>query len=466
MVGPRYSKPAAPVPPAYGEQGAQPEPGAGQWKVAQPADQASKQKWWEAFGDTQLNALEQEALANNQDLKAAEARFREARALVRFNRASLFPTITTGPSIDALRNSARRPFAVSSGTSGDFILPFDLNYEVDFWGRVRRTVAAAAEEAQATEADLQTAALSLQAELAFDYFELRASDAQQKLLDDTVKSYEDALRLTRNRFEGGAAPKSDVAQAQTQLDTARAQDTDVAVQRAAYEHAIAVLAGRPPAALKLAPMALDGEPPSIPETVPSELLERRPDIAAGERRIAEANQQIGIAQAAFYPTVTLGATVGLEGSSLLNWFGWPSRFWAVGPGMLQVLFDAGRRRAGSDAAMAAYDATVANYRQSVLNAFQEVEDNLAALRVLQREAAEQREAVQSAQESLRLFTNRYRGGVDNYLQVITAQTVALADERNDVDIRRRRFDASVLLIKALGGGWSAASLPSEREVAR
>ncbi len=464
MVGPRYNRPAAAAPAAYREPGAQPEAGAGQWKVAEPSDQAGRERWWEAFGDKQLDALEQEVPLHNETLKAAEARFRQARALVQFNRASLYPTIATGPQISTVRNSAHRPFAISSGSSGDFVLPFDVSYEVDFWGRVRRTVTASAEEAQATAADLQTATLSLQAELAFDYFELRAADAQQKLLDDTVKSYEDAVRLTQNRFEGGASPKSDVAQAQTQLDTARAQDTDVAVQRAQYEHAIAVLAGRAPEGLQVAADALDGEPPMVPAGVPSLLLERRPDIAAAERRVAEANEQIGIAKAAFYPTVTLGALVGLEGSSLLNWFEWPSRFWAVGPGMLEVLFDAGRRRAGSDAAVAAYDETVANYRQSVLGAFQEVEDNLAALRILQREAGQQREAVEAARESLRLFTNRYRGGVDNYLQVITAQTVALSNERNDVDIRRRRFDASVLLIKALGGGWSATSLPAARDL--
>jgi NodT family efflux transporter outer membrane factor (OMF) lipoprotein len=332
--------------------------------------------------------------------------------------------------------------------------------EIDVWGRVRRNVSAAREHAQATAADLQTVNLSLQAELAFDYFELRSADAQRKLLDDTVAAYTDALQLTTNRFEGGAAARSDVAQARTQLEATRVQATDIAVQRARYEHAIATLLGKPPSALRLPVAPLDVTPPAIPVGLPSQLLERRPDVASAERRVAEANDQVGIARAAFFPTVILSAVGGFEGNALSNWFAWPSRFWAIGPTAVQTLFDGGRRRAISEAAMAANEAAVAEYRQAALTAFQQVEDNLAALRILETEAHQQEDATASAQESLRIFNDRYIGGADPYLQVITAQTIALANERNDVDILRRRMDASVLLIKSLGGGWTTAELPT------
>jgi len=292
-----------------------------------------------------------------------------------------------------------------------------------------------------------------------DYVELRAADAQKQLLDETVKAFEAALQLTTNRFRGGAAPKSDVAQSQTQLDTTRAQAIDVTVQRAQLEHAIATLTGKPPADFGLPARPLDTRPPDIPAGLPSQLLERRPDIAAAERRVAEANEQIGIAKAAYYPTVILNAAVGFEGSSFGNVLNASSLPWAVGASITQTIFDGGRRRATSDAARASYDATVAAYRQTTLTAFQQVEDNLAALRILEQEAQQQRRAVESAQQSLQLFRNRYRGGVDNYLQVITAQTVTLTNQRNEIDILRRRMDASVLLVKALGGGWDVAELP-------
>jgi NodT family efflux transporter outer membrane factor (OMF) lipoprotein len=460
MVGPKYKTPTAPIPSAFKEAPPASFKEGDGWKTAQPGDQTIRGNWWELFGDSQLNTLEQQLTVGNQDLKAAEARYREARAMIKYNRAALFPTISTAPSITSERVSSNRPFFTTQPpASGDFVLPFDLSYEVDLWGRVRRTVTAAREEAQATAADVETARLSLHAELAYDYFELRAADSQQRLLDDTVKAYTETLRLTTTRFEGGAAPKSDVAQAQTQLDTARVADTDIGVMRAQYEHAIAILLGKPPADFSLGPDPLNLQPPVIPIGVPAQLLERRPDIAAVERRMAEANEQIGIAKAAFYPTVTLGAAAGFEGSSILNWLNWPSRLWAIGPTLTQTLFDAGRRRATSDAAIAGYDAMVADYREAVLAAFQQVEDNLAAARILEQEGKQQKEAVDSAQESLQLFTNRYTGGVDTYLQVITAQTIALSNERNDVDILRRRMDASVLLIKALGGGWNVANLP-------
>ena len=463
MVGPKYVKPTTPLAPAFKEQ----SPGASQsdseWKTATPSDAVIRSNWWEIFGDPQLNALEEQVTSANQNLKSAEARLREARAMIRFNRASLFPTISTAPSVSNERVSANQPYFPSSlanNGSGDFNLPFDLSYEVDLWGRVRRTVNASREETQATAADLQTAGLSLHAELAFDYFELRSADAQKQLLDDTVKAYTDAVVLTQNRFEGGAAPKSDVAQAQTQLDAAQVQDTDVTVARAQFEHAIATLIGQPPARFTLPP-----EPqtklqiPAIPVGVPSTLLERRPDIAAGERRVAEANEQIGIARAAFFPTLVIGASAGFQGNTATNWLNWPSRMWGVGPQLSQTLFDAGRRRATSDAAQANFDGTVATYCQTALTAFQEVEDNLATLRILESEAEQQHRATASAEESLQLFTNRYQGGVDNYLQVITAQTIALANERNDIDIQRRRMDASVLLVKAVGGGWNVSQLP-------
>jgi NodT family efflux transporter outer membrane factor (OMF) lipoprotein len=379
--------------------------------------------------------------------------------LVRFNRASLYPTISTAPGIAAIRDSGNQPYLPVTHNTGEFVLPFDLSYEVDVWGRVRHTVAASREEAQATAADLETVSLSLQAELAYDYFELRSADAQKQLLDDTVKAYQDSLQLTVNRFEGGAAPKSDVAQAQTQLQTTMVQDTDIAVQRAQFEHAIAVLMGKPPAAFSLPPSPLHVQPPDISPGLPSQLLERRPDIAAAERRVAEANEQVGIAHAAFFPTIILSATGGFEGNSITNWFTWPSRFWAVGPSAVQTLFDAGRRHATSQGAIANYDATVAGYRETTLTALQQVEDNLAALRILEQEARQQQEATASAQESLQIFNERYIGGADPYLQVLTAQTTALQNERNDVDILRRRMDASVLLIKALGGGWNASQLP-------
>jgi len=275
-----------------------------------------------------------------------------------------------------------------------------------------------------------------------------------------VKAYTDALQLTQNRFNGGAAPKSDVTQARTQLDGARVADTDVTVMRAQYEHAIATLIGKPPAdfSISFAPQTTL-QLPAIPVGLPATLLERRPDIAAGERRVAEANDQIGIARAAFFPSLILGATGGLTGTSIMNWFNWPSRMWAVGPQMSQAIFDAGRRRAVSESATANYDGTVASYRQTALTAFQEVEDNLAVLRILETEEQQQQQATASASESLQLFTNRYEGGVDNYLQVITAQTVLLTNQRNDIDIRRRRIDASVLLVKALGGGWDTTQLP-------
>jgi NodT family efflux transporter outer membrane factor (OMF) lipoprotein len=456
MVGPNYVRPLVPMTAAYKEA---PPPGDG-WKIAQPRDGKPRGNWWEIFGDPQLNALEEQVTLANQDLKVAEARFRQARAMIGFYRASEYPTITAGAGASSVRESSNAPFRFKQFPStGDFLLSFDLSYEIDLWGRIRRTVTAAREEAQATAGDLANVQLSLQAELAMDYFQLRSADAQQRVLNDTVKAYTDYLQLTINRFEGGAAPKSDVAQAQTQLETTQVQATDVGVQRAQFEHAIATLIGKPPAEFSLPAAPLDLQPPAIPVGLPSELLERRPDIAAAERRVAEANEQIGIAKAAYYPTVTLNASAGFQGSSINNLLQGQSLLWSVGSSLTQILYDAGRRDATSEAALANYEALVATYRQTTLTAFQQVEDNLAALRILEQEAGQQDRAVASAKESLQLFTNRYKGGVDNYLQVITAQTFELTNELNAVNILLRRMNASVLLVKGLGGDWRVDELP-------
>jgi NodT family efflux transporter outer membrane factor (OMF) lipoprotein len=464
MVGPNYKTPPAIMAPAFKETTPASFAENDGWKPGQPSDYKLKGDWWTLFQDAQLNQLETQVDTANQTLKTAEANFRAARAQIGFARSNEAPTIGVGPSISTVRDSANEPYfshALANNGGGNFTLPVDLNYEIDLWGRIRRGLTSAREQAQASDADLETARLSLHAELAIDYFGLRAADAQEKLLDDTVTAYESAVQLTQDRFEGGAAPQSDLAEAKTQLDQARVQRTDIEVQRTQFEHAIAVLIGKPPAELTLPPLPLVQASqviPDIPGAMPADLLERRPDIAANERRMASANEQIGIAQAAFYPTLSLSAIAGFQGTSAANWFNWPSRFWAVGPELSQTLFDAGRRRATKNISVDQYDATVADYRQTVLTAFQQVEDNLAALRVLETEAQQQREATASAEQSLDLFQTRYEGGVDTYLQVVTWQTAALNNQRNDLDILQRRMDASVLLIKALGGGWDTTQI--------
>jgi NodT family efflux transporter outer membrane factor (OMF) lipoprotein len=465
MVGPNYKTPAAVTAPAFKE--APPSSFAEQdgWKTGQPGDHQLKGEWWSMFQDPQLDALEAQVDGANQTLKAAAANFRAAREQIGYARSFEAPTIGVNPGITTVRDSANQPYfnkSLANNGVGNFSLPFDLNYEIDLWGRIRRNVTSAREQAQASDADLENVRLSLHAELAMDYFGLRAADAQAKLLDDTAKAYQNALQLTQDRFEGGVAPQSDVAEARTQLDQTRVQRTDLEVERTQYEHAIAVLIGKPPAQFTLSPLPLDEARqvmPVIPGVMPAVLLERRPDIASQERRMASANEQIGIAQAAFYPTLSLSAVAGFQGTSAASWLNWPSRFWAVGPGLSETLFDAGRRRRAKNITEDQYDATVANYRQTVLTAFQQVEDNLAALRVLENEARQQREATASARQSLDLFQTRYEGGVDTYLQVVTWQTAALNDQRNDLDILRRRLDASVLLIKALGGGWDTSQMP-------
>jgi len=430
------------------------------WHPSQPADMISHGPWWEVFNDADLNALEQQVDISNQNLMAAEARFRGARAAVGYNRASEFPTISTAPYINYIRRSREAPYSSSdSPATGDFVLPFDISYEVDIWGRVRRVVQASREGAQASAADLEYVRLALHAELALYYFYLRAADAQKSLLDQTVESYQKSLELTTNRFNEGAAPKSDVAQARTQLQSAIVAASDITVQRSQYEHAIAILVGKPPSEFSVPVAVREFSPPTIPTGLPSQLLERRPDIAFAERRVQQANEGIGLAKIAYYPTLTLQGIGGMEGHSFPSWLNGPSRFWAVGAVLSQTLFDGGRRRATSAAALASYDQSVANYRQIVLQSFEEVEDALSVLRILEQEAQQQRDAVTSAQESRDISNTRYLEGASPYLQVLAAQAIALANERNQIDIERRRMGASVLLIKALGGGWSESTLP-------
>jgi NodT family efflux transporter outer membrane factor (OMF) lipoprotein len=453
-VGPRYARPSAPDAPQFKELPPN-------WKAAQPNDQLAKGKWWEVFQDPQLNQLEEQINVSNQSLKAAQAQFEQARALVRVNRASYYPTITAGVAGSRNRVSTARANGqfTASNPYTDLTIPVDLSYEIDVWGRVRHTVQAARANAQATAGDLESVSLSLHAELAADYFQVRTFDADAKLLDSTVASYTRALELTQSRYGGGVASQVDVAQAQTQLETTRAQAIDVRVARAQFEHAIAVLIGQAPAKFSLPSMPLTATPPMVPTGLPSDLLERRPDISAEERRMAVANEQIGIATAAYYPTISLSATGGFEGNSISNWFVGPGGFVSAGASAVETIFDAGRRRAVTDQTKFAYDQSVANYRQTVLTAFQEVEDNLAALRLLEDESRTQQGAVEAAERSLALSNNRYKGGVANYLEVTTAQTFALADERTLVQIAGRRMTASVQLIKALGGGWDTSSLP-------
>jgi NodT family efflux transporter outer membrane factor (OMF) lipoprotein len=442
------------VPPAYKE--------AANFNVAQPSDAAAKGKWWEVYGDPQLNSLEEQVTVSNETLKAAQAQFLEARAAVRVARAAYYPTVSGAASAARTGQSQNKPLfgATSPVTYNDFQLPVDVAYEPDVWGRVRRTVEAARSEAQASAADLASVDLSLHAELALDYFELRGLDSQKHLLDSTVVSYEKALELTQSRYHGGIASAVDVAQAQTQLETTRAEDEDVDVQRTAFEHAIAVLVGKAPAEFGQQPTPLTAPPPPLPAGLPSELLQRRPDIAAADRRVQEANAEIGVARAAYFPQFPLTGAGGFDSARLGILLQGPSGFWALAGSAAELIFDGGARRGITEEARAAYELSVDNYRQTTLTAFQEVEDNLAALRVLENEARTQDAAVAASGHSLDLSNSRYRGGVANYLEVTTAQSAALADERAAVDILTRRMTASVLLIKALGGGWNVSQIPA------
>jgi NodT family efflux transporter outer membrane factor (OMF) lipoprotein len=454
MIGPRYQRPAASAPTAFKE-----PPPAG-WKKAQANDGALRGKWWEVYNDPRLNALEEQVSISNQNVLAAEAQFRAAREAVRVARAGLFPTLTTAPA--ALRSAN----GASTGVLHNYTLPVDVSYLIDVWGAIRRGVAAGSATAQASAAQLENARLLYQADLATDYFQIQGLDASRQLLETTVKSYEQYVQLTQDRYDGGVASKADVALAQTQLETVRAQLADLGVQRAQFEHAIAVLTGKPPSDLSIPAGPTQSPPPAFPIGIPSALLERRPDVAAAERQVAAANEQIGIAQAAFYPSLNFSAGGGSQTTVFLDLLSWPTRFWSLGSQLTETLFDAGKRRAQVRLTEATYDATVANYRQTVLTAFQQVEDSLAELRILSEEAEITDRAITAAQQSLDISTIQYRGGTANYLQVITAQTSALQNQRSAVDLLARRLIASVSLIQALGGGWDASHLPSSQDLRR
>ncbi len=453
-VGPNYVRPPADVPVDYKE--------LGNWKPVQPSDQVSKGEWWEIYEDPQLNALEAQIEVSNQNLKAAQEQFEQARLAIKISRSNYYPTVTGGASASRSHVSSNAPlFTVGASKSdySDFAIPIDASWEPDLWGRVRRTVEASRSEAQASAADVANVSLSLHAELAMDYFQLRGLDAQKDLLDSTVVAYEKALALTQNRYKGGLASAVDVAQAETQLRTTRAQAIDVGVNRSAFEHAIAVLIGKPPSQFSLPGSPLRASPPAIPPGLPSDLLERRPDIAASERRMQESNAQIGVAKSAYYPLVTLTGAGGFESGTFTTLIQGPSGLWAVGAAAAETLFDAGKRHAVTQQSESAYRQSIDNYRQTVLSAFQEVEDNLAALRILNEEETVQQSAVASAEHSLALSNNRYKGGIVNYLEVITAQNAALSDEVTEVGIQTRRMQASVLLVKAIGGGWNVVKIP-------
>jgi NodT family efflux transporter outer membrane factor (OMF) lipoprotein len=453
MVGPDYVRPPAPEPASYKE--------AQGWKVAQPRDSEPRGNWWDVFSDPELDRLEKQADASNQTILLAEASVRAAQAATRAAQAGLFPTLD-GNAV-ALRSS-RAGSAGTSGTQGSpgvsnsYNAALDLSWEVDLWGRVRRGIEASATAAQASAADLAGARLSVQALLAQDYLLLRVQDAEIELFRDTVAAYQRSLTLTRNQYAAGIVARGDVTQAEAQLGSTQAQELDATIQRAQLEHAIAVLVGKPPSEFAIAPQTLSAVFPQIPIAVPSELLERRPDIAAAERRTASANAQIGVAQAAFFPSLSLGATGGVQSSAIGNLLSLPSRYWSIGPALAQTIFDAGLRQAQKAQAIAVYDETVATYRSTVLNGFQEVEDNLAALSILERESVVQDAAVKAARDSVTIATNQYKAGTANYLAVVVLQTAELNSERTALAILARRLTASVGLIKALGGGWEATTL--------
>jgi NodT family efflux transporter outer membrane factor (OMF) lipoprotein len=468
VVGPKYVRPTSPASPAFKE----PVPDSYKemtgWKTGEPRDSVARGKWWEIFGDADLNALEEQIDINSLTIAQAEANYRGARAAVRVARAGLFPTLTTGPVVTGTQSSANSSAASTGFKPSAFAtaqIPFDASWDADIWGRVRRTIESSIETAQASAGDLETMRLSLQSELALDWFQLHGLDAQKKLLDDTVAAYQKALDLTNNRYNQGVASQIDVVQARTQLEQTRAQSTDTMVQRNQFEHAIAIIIGKPPSALSIAFKVMNTPPPPVPVGVPSQLLERRPDIAANERRVAAANANVGVAQAAFYPDITLSAAGGITGTSILNLFSWPSRFWSLGPTVSYTLLDFGKRQGTLEQAQSSYDAAVAVYRQSVLTAFQSVEDNLSTLRVLEQEAQQQSAAVTAAERSLELAINQYQGGITAYLQVITAQAIALSNEETAVQLLTRRMVACVSLIQAVGGDFNVSGLPTPQEVA-
>jgi NodT family efflux transporter outer membrane factor (OMF) lipoprotein len=470
-VGPKYHTPTAETPAAYKELTPADYKNTEGWKVAQPKDDALRGKWWEIFKDPQLNALEEKVNVSNQNIAAAAASFFAARALVKEARSQLFPRVTTNPAITVQRPSAtlssgKAGGSTSSSTStfADYTLPFDATWEPDLFGRIRNTIKSAAYGAQASAADLENTRLTVQADVAVDYFQLRGQDSLKQLLDSTVIAFQQSLDLTRALYETGIDSEEAVAQAETQLEATQAQDAALGVQRAQFEHAIAMLTGQPASTFSIPIEPLKSSPPAIPFGVPSQLLERRPDIAAAERLVAQANAQIGIARAAYFPTVTLSAAAGLESTAIASWFTWPSRFFSIGPAAAETIFDAGLRRATMEQFRAQYDETVANYRQTVLTAFQQVEDNLAWLRILSVEIQYQDTAVKSAEKSLAIAKDRYKLGIDPYLNVLTAQTALLSNQETAVNLRIQQMTASGGLIEALGGGWNASQLPSPAQL--
>ena len=450
-VGPDYVRPAVETPAAYREAGA--------WKPAQPRDDADRGKWWEVFNDPLLNRLLEQIDVSNQNLARAEAQYRQALALVQEARAGYFPSVTGGVSSTRSRASATTIATpsvtpVSRGVVTNHNLPFQASWAPDVWGNIRRAVEANEAGAQASAGDLATARLAAQAALAQSYFQLRGLDAEQLLLEETVAALAKSLKLVQNQYAAGVVAKADVVQAQTQIKSTQAQAIDVGAQRAQIEHAIALLIGKPPSELSIARQPLEAAVPPAPFGLPSELIERRPDIAAAERRMAQANAQIGVAKAAYFPALTLSAAAGYQSASMADWLTAPSRFWSFGPAIAQSLLDGGLRRSQTAQAIAAYDVSVAAYREIVLTGFQQVEDSLATLRILEQEAEVQGEAVKLAEQALALALNQYKAGTVNYLTVVVIQAAALANQRTAVDILSRRMSASVQLVTALGGGWT------------
>ncbi len=461
-IGPKYTRPFTPAVPAYKELGAS-NVVEGTWKPAQPADQSARGKWWESFQDPQLNQLEEKLNISNQNIVAAAANVQAARAMIREARAQYFPTLAANPGITNthMSNAFGQTF---NATFTTYSLPLEASWEPDLWGRVRNTVKANTFAAQASVADLENVRLSAQADLAADYYELRAQDSLKQLLDSTVRAYEEALELTLDVYKAGLGNDEAVAQAEAQLRATQAQDTNLGVLRAQYEHAIALLTGQPASTFAVPAKFKFVSSPVIPVGIPSELLERRPDIASAERAVAQANAQIGVAKAAFFPTISLSASAGLGSVALAKWLEWPSRMWSVGPSLAQTIFDAGLRKATVQQFQAAYDQTVANYRETVLTAFQQVEDNLAALRILLQVIEQQDSAIDAAGRNLEEAEVRYKAGLDPYLNVIAAQTTLLNDQQAAVNFRMQQMVANVNLIRALGGGWDASQIPTSKEL--
>jgi NodT family efflux transporter outer membrane factor (OMF) lipoprotein len=449
-VGPNYQRPAVEAPATFKEAPAG-------WKPAEPQDALARSKWWEVFGDSELNALVERVAGANQTLRESLANYNRAQALARQARAAFFPTLSGNVSTTRGSASASNSFG-GRGAVTQNQASLSASWEPDLWGNVRRSVESQEASVAASRADLESTRLSLQAQLVQNYFQLRIADAQRTLLEEAVQAYTRSLELTRNRYTQGVVTRADVVQAQAQLASAQAQYTEVDIARAQLEHAIATLVGVPPSALTIVAkpeLAQSMSLPEVPALLPSQLLERRPDIAGAERRVAAANADIGVAQSAWFPVLGLSATLGYRNDTWANLISAPNRLWSLGASLAETIFDGGARSAAVDAAKASYDASVANYRQTVLAAFQEVEDNLATLRVLADEANYQREAVRAARESLELTTNQYKAGTVSFLNVITAQTTLLGNQQSELNLRSRQLVASAVLIRALGGGWQA-----------